>query len=68
MFTAYSGTFFGAIAVAVIPQLVRYGFSDGCANEIVNIGVPFIVAGAVMLYRWSKGDVTLIGMRTDFRK
>lgn len=68
MFNIYSGTFFAAIVVAVVPTLIQWGFSEVCANEIVSIGLPFLVAGIVCLWRWAKGDVSIAGFRVDLRK
>jgi hypothetical protein len=63
MFNNYSGTFAAAISMFVIPMLAQWGFSEGCSNELVNIGVPAVVAGVLIAFRYAKGGVTLVGTR-----
>ena len=61
MFNNYSGTFFSVIAMVLVPALVQVGFSQSCAGEFATI-VPSAVVGAIiLLWRRSKGDVTLLG-------
>lgn len=59
----YSGTYFAAITMFLVPALMNLGFSGVCANEIVTLGVPAVTALTLMVWRWSKGNVALSGKR-----
>lgn len=64
MFEKYSGTFFAVITMILVPQLIQYGFTESCANEIATT----LGTGAVILIaRYLKGGVNPAGMRVDLR-
>jgi len=63
MVSSYSGTYVAVISMFVIPLLAKWGFSEGCSNELISIGVPALVAVVMLAMRYAKGGVTLVGTR-----
>ena len=56
-------TIIGIIVSVLGTALVQFGFSEGCANEVVAY-VPVLVGGITAWYgRIRKGDVTALGLR-----
>ena len=59
----YSLTQSGILIAVVGTILVRFGFSEVCANEMVA-NVRLVVGGAISWYgRWRQGDITLGGFK-----
>lgn len=54
----------GGILVAVVGTLlVKFGFSEGCSNELIS-NVPLLIGGVTAwIGRYRKGDVTLGGFK-----
>lgn len=63
MFNGFSGVFLASAISFIVPQLVKFGFSEACSNEIVTVGVPFITMVGLMVWRYFKGGVTVLGKR-----
>ena len=63
MFNNYSGTYVAALAMFLVPLFMQWGFSEGCSNELMSVGVPALVAVAIMVARYFKGGITLVGTR-----
>lgn len=63
MLNGFSGVFLASAVSFVVPQLIKFGFSEACSNEIVSVGVPFLTMVGLMAWRYLKGDVTLVGKR-----
>jgi hypothetical protein len=56
-------TIIGVIVSVVGTGLVQFGFSDGCANEIVGY-LPALIGGITSWYgRVRVGDVDTLGRR-----
>jgi hypothetical protein len=68
MFEKYSSEYAGIITLLVTPLLGNY-LSDTCAGELGGIigttVISVVVAGIMLLKRYSKGDVTVSGFRKD---
>lgn len=63
MLQGFSGVFLASAISFVVPQLIKFGFSEACSNEIVAIGVPFLTMVGLMVWRYLKGGVTVVGKR-----
>lgn len=63
----YSVTIAGIIGAAVLPLLAQLGFSDACSQEVLGVGVPYLlsVPGLLVAYvgRLRQGDVSLGGFK-----
>lgn len=66
MFSKYSSEYAGIITLLVAPLIGNY-LSDACAGEVsALVGttlVSLITAGILLVKRYSKGDVTPLGVR-----
>lgn len=65
MLNGFSGVFIASAISFVVPQLIKFGFSEACSNEIVAVGVPAITMLGLMAWRYFQGGVTLVGKRKD---
>lgn len=60
----YSGTFLATLGMLIVPEIVKLGFDESCANQLVGIGVPLVVAVAILVWRHAQGGVKWTGGRT----
>lgn len=65
MLQGFSGVFIASAISFVVPQLIKFGFSEACSNEIVSVGVPFLTMIGLMVWRYFKGGVSVVGKRQD---
>lgn len=63
MLNSVSGVFLASAISFVVPQLVKFGFSEACSNEIVSVGVPALTMVGLMVWRYLQGGVTAFGKR-----
>lgn len=65
MLSQFSGVFIASAISFVVPQLVKFGFSEACSNEIISVGVPALTMVGLMVWRYFQGGVTKLGKRVD---
>lgn len=63
MLNGFSGVFIASAISFVVPQLVKFGFSEACSNEIVAVGVPALTMVGLMVWRYLQGGVSPLGKR-----
>ena len=61
----YSGTFIATIGMLVVPEIVKLGFDASCANQIVDIGIPLVIALVILAWRHAQGGIRWTGARVE---
>lgn len=59
----FSLTYVGIITAVAVPLLAKYGFSESCSNELVNVAIPLIGALVAVIGRYRAGGVSILGVR-----
>lgn len=59
----FSITITGILVAVAVPTLIKLGFGEDCANQLVNYVIP-LVGGAIAWFgRVRQGDVTVAGFK-----
>lgn len=64
MFENYSGTYFSALTMLAVSILAKFGLSTPCANEAAGLVVPALVSTAIIVARYFKGGINILGKKT----
>lgn len=59
----YSLTISGLVAAVALPLIASLGFSDVCANEVLQIGLTLPGIFIAWIGRVRQGDVNLLGVK-----